>query len=128
MHILSKADEEDTLCVPYSVCLCTSTFTALTTIDGAEEKGYEKLDEALAMYLCLPTAIGWKAKVAHPSKPCRTTSILAGRADTSAGQAGSALHTMTILQDPALRSHPDPSGRKRRGLSLVAAGPPAKQP
>ncbi|KAL0154447.1 hypothetical protein M9458_048710, partial [Cirrhinus mrigala] len=44
------------------------------------------------------TAIGWKTKASHPSKPCRTTSALAGRAYTSAGQAASALHSMAILQ------------------------------
>ncbi len=39
-------------------------------LDGAEEKGYEKmpqLDESMAAHLCPPTAIGWKAKAAHPS-------------------------------------------------------------
>lgn len=52
----------------------------------------------MAAHLCLPTAFGWKAKVAHPSKPCRTTSALSSRAYASAGQAGSALHTMAVLQ------------------------------
>ncbi|KAI2655719.1 Transposon Ty3-G Gag-Pol polyprotein [Labeo rohita] len=64
-------------------------------------KGYEKLpplDESVAAHLCPPTAIGWKTKASHPSKPCRTTSALAGRAYTSAGQAASALHSMAILQ------------------------------
>lgn len=67
-------------CAPYSVHLCTSTCTTLPTIDSAEEKGYEKLpllDEAVAADLCSPTAIGWKAKVTHPSKSCRTTSAFA---------------------------------------------------
>ncbi len=45
-----------------------------------------------------PTTIGWKAKAAHPSKPCRMTSALAGRAYSSAGQAASALHSMAVLQ------------------------------
>ncbi len=39
-------------------------------IDSAEGIGYEKLpplDESVAAHLCLPTAIGWKAKVAQPS-------------------------------------------------------------
>ncbi|KAL0152775.1 hypothetical protein M9458_052498 [Cirrhinus mrigala] len=62
---------------------------------------YEKLpllDESVAAHLCPPTAIGWKAKASHPSKPCRTTSALAGRAYASAGQAASALHSMAVLQ------------------------------
>ncbi len=86
---------------PYSVRLRTSASSALTTIDGAEEKGYERmpqLDESVAAHLCPPTAIGWKAKASHPSKPCRTTSALAGRSYASAGQAASALHSMAVLQ------------------------------
>ncbi|KAI2646366.1 Titin [Labeo rohita] len=86
---------------PYSAHLRTSSSSALTTVDGAEDKGYERLpplDESVAAHLCPPTAIGWKAKASHPSKPCRMTSSLAGRAYTSAGQAASALHSMAILQ------------------------------
>ncbi len=49
---------------------------------------------AVAAHLCPPTAIGWKAKSNHPSKPCRTTSALAGRSYASAGQAASVLHSM----------------------------------
>ncbi len=82
---------------PYSARLRTSASSALTTIDGAEEKGYERmpqLDESVAAHLCPPTAIGWKAKSNHPSKPCRTTSALAGRSYASAGQAASVLHSM----------------------------------
>ncbi len=68
-------------CSPYSAHLCTSASSALTIVDGAEEKGYEKmppLDESVAMHLCPPSAIDWKAKTAHSSKPCRTTAALAG--------------------------------------------------
>ncbi len=86
---------------PYSARLRTSASSALTTIDGAEKKGYERmpqLDESVAAHLCPPTAIGWKAKANHPSKPCRTTSALAGRSYASAGQAASALHSMAVLQ------------------------------
>ncbi len=88
---------------PYSARLRTpySASSALTTVDGAEENGYERmpqLDESVAAHLCPPTAIGWKAKASHPSKPCRTTSALAGRSYTSAGQAASALHSMAVLQ------------------------------
>ncbi|KAI2664297.1 Platelet glycoprotein V [Labeo rohita] len=86
---------------PYSARLRASSSSALTSVDGAEDKGYEKLpplDESVAAHLCPPTAIGWKTKASHPSKPCRTTSALAGRAYTSAGQAASALHSMAILQ------------------------------
>ncbi len=57
-----------------------------------------QLDESVAAHLCPPTAIGWKVKASHPSKPCRTTSALAGRSYASAGQAASALHSMAVLQ------------------------------
>ncbi len=52
----------------------------------------------VAAHLCPPTAIGWKAKASHPSKPCRATSTLAGRAYSAAGQAASVLHSMAVLQ------------------------------
>lgn len=86
---------------PYSARLRTSSSSALTSIDGADERGYERLpplDESVAVHLCPPAAIGWKAKANHPSKPCRTTSALAGRAYSSAGQAAAALHSMAVLQ------------------------------
>ncbi len=44
----------------------------------------------MAAHLCPLTAIGWKARASHPSKPCRATSKLAGRAYSAAGQAASA--------------------------------------
>ncbi len=72
---------------PYSSRLRASSSFALTSVDGAEEKGYDSLpplDESVAVHLCLPMAIGWKAKAAHTSKPCRTTSALAGQAYSSA--------------------------------------------
>ncbi len=61
---------------PYSARLRASSSSALTSVDGAEEKGYGKLpplDESVTAHPCPPTAIGWTAKAAHPSKPCRTT-------------------------------------------------------
>ncbi len=57
-----------------------------------------QLDESVAAHLCPTSAIGWKAKANHLSKPCRTTSALAGRSYASAGQAASALHSMAVLQ------------------------------
>lgn len=119
---------------PYWALLCTSTSTVLTTIDGAVEKGNEKLpflDEAVAAHLCPPTAIGWKVKVTHPSKPCRNTSAFAGQAYASAGLTGSALHTMAVLQVfqakllPSMnKSGPDPAAfrdlRSATDLALSA--------
>ncbi len=73
-----------------------SASVALTSIDGAKEKGYEHLphlDEFVATHFCPPTAIGWMARASHPSKPCRATSAHAGLAYSVAGQAASALHS-----------------------------------
>lgn len=86
---------------PYSARLRTSASHALIAVDGAGQKGYETIppvDEAVATNLCQPATIGWKSKATFPSKPCRMTSALAGRAYTSAGQAASALHSMAVLQ------------------------------
>lgn len=52
----------------------------------------------MATHLCLLTDIGWKAKAAHPSKPCRTTSALTRHAHSSAGQVALALNSMVDLQ------------------------------
>ncbi len=86
---------------PYSSRLRASSSFALTSFEGTEEKGYDSLpplDESVAAHLCPPTASGRKAKAAHPSKLCRMTSALAGRAYSSAGQAASALHSKVVLQ------------------------------
>ncbi len=123
---------------PYSARLRTSASSALTIIDGAEEKRYERmpqLDESVAAHLCPPTAIGWKAKASHPSKSCRTTSALAGRSYASAGQAASALHTMAVLQVYQAKllfatdeSEPEPATlrelRSATDLALRARPPP----
>ncbi len=76
---------------PYSSHIRSSASSALTSVDGAEEKGYEHLpplDESVAAHLCPPTAIGWKTRANHPSKPCRATSALAGLPGQAAHQRG----------------------------------------
>ncbi len=52
----------------------------------------------MAAHLCPLTAIRWKARANHLSKPCRTTSALAGHAYSADGQAASALHWMAVFQ------------------------------
>ncbi len=57
-----------------SARLRTSASSALTTVDGAEEKGYERmpqLDESVAAHLCHP-GHRLEAKPVTPSQPCRT--------------------------------------------------------
>ncbi len=123
---------------PYSARLRTSASSALTTIDGAEKKGYERmpqLDESVAAHLCPPTAIGWKAKASHPSKPCRTTSALAGHSYASAGQAASALHSMAVLQvyqakllSAVDESEPDPATLRELRSATDLCEPPRPPP
>ncbi len=86
---------------PCSSCIRPSASVALTSVNGAESKGYKQLphlDKSVAAHLCPPTAIRWEARACHPSKPCRATSALAGHAYLAAEQAASALHSMAVLQ------------------------------
>lgn len=83
-------------CAPFPVHDHSSSSAALSTVDSTEEKGYTKfppVEEAVAVHLCLPTAIGWKTMASHSSKTCRTTSALPSRVFAADGQAVSALHT-----------------------------------
>ena len=85
---------------PFSARLRSSVSSALSQVDGAAEKGYTgipSVEEAVATHLCPPSA-RWRSKSALPSKACRTTSALAGRAFAASGQAASALHSMAVLQ------------------------------
>lgn len=85
---------------PFSARLKSPSSSTLSVVDGAQERGYQHLppiEEAVSTHLCPPSA-GWQSKAVHPSKACRTSSALTGRAYAAAGQAGSALHTMAVLQ------------------------------
>lgn len=105
-----------------------STSSALTSVDGTEEKVYKKLpplDESVAAHLCPLTAIGWKAKVTHTTKPCRTTSALTGCAYSLAGQAASALHSsLQVFQAKLLHcldeSGPDSAFKELRSTTDLA--------
>ncbi len=54
-------------------------------------------EETLAGYLS-PGGSSSLKKATLPTKPCRVTSSLVGKAFQAAGQAGAALHTMAVLQ------------------------------
>ncbi len=56
-----------------------------------------RVEEALASYLSPDVASSLKAPVL-PTKPCRVTSSLVGRAYMAAGRAGACLHTMALMQ------------------------------
>ncbi len=88
---------------PYSAHLRASSSPTLTSVYGTEKKSYGKLpllDESVAAHLYPPMAIGWTAKAAHPSKPCRITSALAPLfiGYSLAGEGPPAFHSMAVLQ------------------------------
>ncbi|CAM4454333.1 unnamed protein product [Leuciscus chuanchicus] len=85
---------------PFSARMRSSVSLAFSAVDDAKNRGYHSLppvEEAIAAHLYPPSA-GRRAKLALPSKACRMTSTLLGRAFSVAGQAASALHTMATLQ------------------------------
>lgn len=90
---------EESWHAPYSVCIHYYSSSALTSVDGTENKRVLQASPigGRHRHASLP-ALGWKTKASHPSKPCRTTSALVARAYATNDQAGSTLHTMTVLQ------------------------------
>jgi LSD1 subclass zinc finger protein len=73
---------------------------SLRSVDGAAEKGYSAMppvEDLVAAHLCPPSA-RWRSSPTLPSKACRATSSFHARAYTAAGQAASALHSMSVLQ------------------------------
>ncbi len=75
-----------------------STSIYSTIVDGT--MGYmmmPQIEETLAGYLSPGSSSSLK-KATLPTKPCRVTSSLVGKAFQAAGQAGAALHTMAVLQ------------------------------
>ncbi|CAM4635653.1 unnamed protein product [Leuciscus chuanchicus] len=85
---------------PFSARLSNPPVLDFANVVGAAESGYGRLprvEEALASYLSPEAASSLKAPVL-PTKPCRDTSALVGRAYMAAGRAGGCLHTMAVLQ------------------------------
>ncbi|KAG1925027.1 hypothetical protein F2P79_025808 [Pimephales promelas] len=73
---------------------------SLRSVDGAAEKGYTAMlpvEDSVAAHLCPPSA-RWRSSHTLPSKACRATSNFHARAYSAAGQAASALHSMSVLQ------------------------------
>ncbi len=81
-----------------SILLLPPPSPPLTALKRRDTSTCPHLDESVAAHLCPPMAIGWNARASHPSKPCRATSALDGRAYSAAGQEASALHSMAVLQ------------------------------
>ncbi|KAL0163759.1 hypothetical protein M9458_039512, partial [Cirrhinus mrigala] len=85
---------------PYSA-RSRPTSSALATLDGGAARGYEgvpQVERAVAVHLCPQDAATWRGSPRLPSKACRLSSALTGRAYRAAGQAATALHAMATLQ------------------------------
>ncbi|KAL0194522.1 hypothetical protein M9458_008094, partial [Cirrhinus mrigala] len=85
---------------PYSA-RSRPTSSALATLDGGAARGYEgvpQVERAVAVHLCPQDAATWRGPPCLPSKACRLSSALTGRAYSAAGQAATALHAMATLQ------------------------------
>ncbi len=85
---------------PYSSRVFVPSTSIYSTIVDAKARGYmlmPQIEETLAGYLSPGSSSSLK-KATLPTKPCRVTSSLVGKAFQAAGQAGAALHTMVVLQ------------------------------
>ncbi len=85
---------------PYSSRVFVPSTSIYSTIVDAKARGYmvmPQIEETLAGYLSPGSSSSLK-KATLPTKPCRVTSSLVGKAFQAAGQAGAALHTMAVLQ------------------------------
>ena len=85
---------------PYTSRIFVPSTLTFSTIVDAKSRGYSEMprvEESLASYLSPESASSVK-KPTLPTKPCRITSSLVGKAYQAAGQAGAALHTMAVLQ------------------------------
>ncbi len=89
---------------PYSSCVFVPSTSIYSTIVDAKARGYmvmPQIEETISLleegYLSPGSSSSLK-KATLPTKPCRVTSSLVGKAFQAAGQAGAALHTMAVLQ------------------------------
>ncbi|KAI2644940.1 Transposon Ty3-G Gag-Pol polyprotein [Labeo rohita] len=85
---------------PYSARLFVPASDYYGNVVGTTERGYRaipRVEQTLASYLSPEVSSSLKAPVL-PTKPLRTTSVLVGKGYSAAGQAGSCLHTMAVLQ------------------------------
>ncbi|KAI2645082.1 ORF V: Enzymatic polyprotein [Labeo rohita] len=86
---------------PFSTRSRSGPSSILTTLDGGVAKGYVELppvEWSVAMQLCPKTANSWWGNPRLPSRACKFSSSLAGKAYTACGEATSALHAMALLQ------------------------------
>ncbi len=86
---------------PFTARSHSSVSSVLTTLDGGAARvyaGIPQLERAITVHLCHETPATWRNRSCLPSKACKLTAALAAKAYSAAGQAGSALHAMAILQ------------------------------
>ncbi len=85
---------------PFSARLFVPSSDYYGNVAGTSERGYRAMplvEQTLASYLSPDAASSLKAPTL-PSKPLRTSSALVGKGYAAAGQVGSCLHTMAVLQ------------------------------
>ncbi|KAL0199171.1 hypothetical protein M9458_007711, partial [Cirrhinus mrigala] len=73
----------------------------LTTLDGGAAKGYvavPQVERAVVVHLCPRGTATWRDQPHLPSRACKLSSALAGRAYHATGQAATALLAMATLQ------------------------------
>ncbi|XP_060741844.1 uncharacterized protein LOC132856323 [Tachysurus vachellii] len=106
---------------PFAARVFSPAMSDYSAIIGLESHGYgamPRVEETLAGYLS-PASPAWR-RPALPSKPCRTTSALVGKAYTAAGQAGAALHTMAVLQAYQADLLAELDGREELGPQAIS--------
>ncbi len=85
---------------PFSARLFVPLSDYYGNVAGTSERGYRampRVEQTRASYLSPDAASSLKAPTL-PTKPLRTSSALVGKGYAAAGQAGSCLHTMAVLQ------------------------------
>ncbi|XP_056596267.1 uncharacterized protein LOC130414411 [Triplophysa dalaica] len=85
---------------PYTARVFTPQTCIYSNVQGYKERGHgamQRIEQTLASYLSPSTASSLKAPTL-PSKPCRVTSTLIGKAYAAAGQSGACLHSVALLQ------------------------------
>ncbi len=84
---------------PFTARNRASRLSSLTNLDGGTAKGYTRIppvERAVAMQLCSNST--WRGEPSLPSRACKHSSDLTGRAYQACGEVASALHAMALLQ------------------------------
>ncbi len=85
---------------PFLDCLFIPSSDYYGNVGGTNKRSYRampRVEQTLASYLSPDLALSLKAPTL-PTKPLRASLALVGKGYTAAGQAGSCLHTMAVLE------------------------------